>query len=97
MYALALEDYRLLVDLSSQTKLIKAEVSLKRLQRLRNIIKAGKANNKVEFIGGLQQLNINQTLEYWPFEGEYWEDELGFYVYNLESSCSSGKKKKKKK
>ena len=29
MYALALEDYKLLVDLSSQTKLIKAEVSLK--------------------------------------------------------------------
>ena len=97
MYALALEDYRLLVDLSSQTKLIKAEVSLKRLQRLRNIIKAGKPVKNVEFIGGLQQLNINQTLEYWPFVGEYWEDELGFYVYNLESQCSSGKKKKRKK
>jgi hypothetical protein len=34
---------------------------------------------------------LNQTLEYWPFEGEYWEDELGFYVYNLDSLCRAGK------
>ncbi|MCB0418388.1 MAG: tetratricopeptide repeat protein [Bdellovibrionaceae bacterium] len=24
---------------------------------------------------------------YWPFQGEYWEDELGSYVYTTESSC----------
>ena len=65
--------------------------------KLRNFIRKGKSSNKVQFIGGLQELNINQTLEYWPFEGEYWEDELGFYVYNLDSKCSYGKKKKKKK
>ena len=26
--------------------------------------------------------------------GEYWEDELGGYVYNLESMCDAGKGKK---
>ena len=24
---------------------------------------------------------------YWPYDGEYWEDELGTYVYTTESSC----------
>jgi hypothetical protein len=39
----------------------------------------------------MQKLNINQTLEFWPFEGEYWEDELGFYVYNMASRCVANK------
>jgi tetratricopeptide (TPR) repeat protein len=25
----------------------------------------------------------------WPFDGEYWRDELGFYVYDLESRCAA--------
>lgn len=24
---------------------------------------------------------------YWPFDGEYWEDELGYYFYNIQSAC----------
>jgi tetratricopeptide (TPR) repeat protein len=24
---------------------------------------------------------------YWPFDGEYWEDELGYYFYNIPSAC----------
>jgi hypothetical protein len=41
----------------------------------------------------LQELNINDELEYWPFEpSEYWEDELGYYVYNLPSRCDSKEK-----
>ena len=24
---------------------------------------------------------------YWPFTGEYWEDELGTYIFTTESSC----------
>jgi hypothetical protein len=36
----------------------------------------------------MQELNVTQDLEYWPFEGEYWEDELGGYVYNLDSKCN---------
>ena len=97
MMALVLEDYRFLQNLSFQTKIIAAESRLESLERLRSFIRKGKPNNKVQFIGGLQELNINQTLEYWPFEGEYWEDELGFYVYNLDSKCSYKKKKKKSK
>jgi len=24
---------------------------------------------------------------YWPFEGEYWKDELGYYLYPIVSQC----------
>jgi hypothetical protein len=30
---------------------------------------------------------VNQQLEYWPCMGEYWEDELGYYVYNIGDKC----------
>jgi tetratricopeptide (TPR) repeat protein len=91
MYAEATNFYNYLRDLSSQTKLILAEMQLGRLAKLRSLIYIKSDDNRVEFIGGLQQLKLNQTLEYWPFEGEYWEDELGFYVYNLDSLCRAGK------
>jgi hypothetical protein len=69
--------------------LIVAEMQLGKLANLRSMIKVGDDERKVQFIGGMQKLNINQTLEYWPFEGEYWEDELGFYVYNMASKCTT--------
>ena len=30
--------------------------------------------------------------EYWPFDGEYWPDEIGYYKYTLKTACSSKKK-----
>lgn len=24
---------------------------------------------------------------YWPFDGEYWQDELGYYFYNIQNAC----------
>ena len=24
---------------------------------------------------------------YWPFDGEYWRDELGYYLYSIQSQC----------
>lgn len=88
MYKEGTNYYQELLDLSNQTKLIVAEMQLGKLANLRALIKVtGGEDRKTQFIGGMQKLNINQTLEYWPFEGEYWEDELGFYVYNMASRC----------
>lgn len=94
MYREGTTYYSQLLELSNQTKLIVAEMQLGKLQKLRSLINTNKSSKKVEFIGGLQKLKLNETLEYWPFEGEYWEDELGFYVYNLESQCRKPKKGK---
>ena len=30
--------------------------------------------------------------EYWPFDGEYWPDEIGYYKYTLKDACSAKKK-----
>ena len=68
-------------------------MALGRVDELREKLAPGTSPSKAQFIGGLQPLNISQDLEYWPFEGEYWEDELGGYVYNLDSECSKGKEK----
>lgn len=87
MYQEGTSYYSQLLELSNQTKLIVAEMQLGKLQKLRSLINVDRGRKKVQFIGGLQKLKINETLEYWPFEGEYWEDELGFYVYNLDSRC----------
>ncbi|NRA68998.1 MAG: tetratricopeptide repeat protein [Pseudobacteriovorax sp.] len=91
MYKEGTSYYTQLLELSNQTKLIVAEMQLGKLAKLRSLIKVDRGTQKTQFIGGLQKLNINETLEYWPFEGEYWEDELGFYVYNLESLCKKSR------
>ncbi|MFW7379083.1 MAG: hypothetical protein ACOH5I_09780 [Oligoflexus sp.] len=81
--------YTQLLELSNQTRLIVAEMQLGQLAKLRSLINVGADERRVQFIGGMQELKINESLEYWPFEGEYWEDELGFYVYNMDSQCEN--------
>jgi hypothetical protein len=29
--------------------------------------------------------------EYWPFDGEYWPDEIGYYKYTLKDACAPRK------
>jgi tetratricopeptide (TPR) repeat protein len=31
--------------------------------------------------------DVSSSYHFWPFNGEYWEDELGAYVYTSESAC----------
>lgn len=88
MFKLATTYYHHLIELSNQTRMIVAEMQLGKLAKLRTQISTAKTKTKIQFIGGMQALKLNQDLEYWPFEKEYWEDELGFYVYNLPSKCS---------
>jgi tetratricopeptide (TPR) repeat protein len=85
--------YAYLKELSDQTIGINTEMVLGRVDALRAKLKVGTADKKANFIGGLQPLSISQDLEYWPFEGEYWEDELGYYVYNIESICGKASAK----
>src|SRR5690606_26403190 len=83
-----------LTELSNQTRLINTEMVLGRVDRFRSKLNVGTADKKANFIGGLSELNVAQDLEYWPFEGEYWEDELGGYVYNIGSLCGKDAAKK---
>jgi hypothetical protein len=79
-----------LQDLSNQTRFINLDMQLGKIDKLRAELNVTQSNDKnVNFIGGLQELEVGQDLEYWPFQGEYWEDELGGYVYNLDSKCTT--------
>ncbi len=33
------------------------------------------------------KLNLSDEQLYWTFDGEYWRDELGFYVFSINSEC----------
>ena len=89
--------YAYLKELSDQTQLINTEMVLNRVDEFRKKLSIqGAKDNKGEFAGGLQPLNVGIDHEYWPFEGEYWEDELGGYVYNIASVCEAKKGKKRK-
>jgi tetratricopeptide (TPR) repeat protein len=85
--------FEYLRTLSNQTKLIQADMFEGRVDTIRRNLNVTQANDRKVFIGGLQPLQIDQQLEYWPFIGEYWEDELGYYVYNIGDRCGvSGNK-----
>ncbi|MCB9531634.1 MAG: tetratricopeptide repeat protein [Myxococcales bacterium] len=32
-------------------------------------------------------VSVSREQMYWTFEGEYWRDELGYYLYHIESAC----------
>lgn len=90
--------FRYLQDLSNQTRLINLELLGGITDSIRSEYQGeAPANDKTEWGEGMKPLSINQQLEYWPFEGEYWEDELGAYVYNIDSKCGSGENKGKSK
>ncbi len=33
------------------------------------------------------EIEVSSEEMYWPFEGEYWYDELGFYYFDIQSQC----------
>jgi len=35
-----------------------------------------------------EDIKVTDEQLYWTFDGEYWRDELGFYVFNMNSECS---------
>lgn len=79
-------------ELSSQSNLIQAEMLLVDVNKLRRKLNVRSVKDKTKFSGGMQELRVGETYEYWPFlRDEYWEDELGYYVYNIGSQCRDGK------
>lgn len=83
----AQEAVEYLTELYNQTRFIKAELLLGKVDKLRSLLRVTSAEKKVRFIGGMQEVTLKSDLEFWPFENEYWEDELGGYVYDIVSSC----------
>jgi hypothetical protein len=38
----------------------------------------------------ISNVRIDDEHEFWPFTGEYWRDELGYYRYKLLNKCVHG-------
>jgi len=76
-----------LKDMFEQIILIEADSLLQKITQIKKELNIIKSTSEEEFIGGMQKLVLGQTLEYWPFDGEYWKDDLGGYVYNIPNLC----------
>ncbi len=84
-----------LEDLSDQGQFITLQLMEGKLDILnRSMVREKQKEYKQEVWGeGMKSLRLKSVHEYWPFEGEYWEDELGGYVYNVASKCNQSRKK----
>ena len=92
LFASGISLFKYLKDLSDQTKLINLEILSGKTDELRNkFVQDAPPPDSTQWGEGMRPLNLKAELEYWPFEGEYWEDELGGYVYNIDSKCGGAK------
>jgi hypothetical protein len=92
----AVQQFRYLRDLSDQTRLINLEMLSGRTDQLRaRFNPETQTSDGTSWGEGMKPLSLKSEIEYWPFQGEYWEDELGGYVYNIDSVCKAGTSAKK--
>jgi hypothetical protein len=70
-----------------QAGFIRYEMINGQKEQLRKKI-AGKEMPKQQIDGNLQrEFYVQNGYEYWPFDGEYWLDEIGNYHYLGQQSC----------
>lgn len=75
---------RALQNILSQAEVIQIDV----LQAGANKL-LGQANEQtipVKLIN-LNEIDFDELVQFWPFKGEFWLDELGSYYYGLKSNC----------
>jgi tetratricopeptide (TPR) repeat protein len=56
----------------------------------KNKLEASLRNEQAVPANVANQMNINPDDEhlFWPFDGQYWRDELGYYRFRIQSQCS---------
>ena len=72
-------------DLISQSLKIEFEVASAEKGILQNRMQGAGFVNKPMRKGALYATDDEHI--YWPFTGEYWRDELGYYLYTIQSEC----------
>ncbi|MHB1844302.1 MAG: adventurous gliding motility protein GltC, partial [Deltaproteobacteria bacterium] len=75
-----------LKDLLGKALRIKFETQDKEKDLLEQKI-SGRAVRPEELHGYRYSVAVTDGEEYWPYEGEYWRDELGTYEYTLTKGC----------
>ncbi len=75
-----------LKGLIQQKEEIKFEVARAEQGQIQADIRAGM--NVKGNVTKAPTVKVNDEQMYWTFDGEYWRDELGAYVFNINSECS---------
>lgn len=73
-------------ELINQSIKIEFEVATAEKGILENRLNSSGFKNKVRASGNIYATDDEHI--YWPFTGEYWRDELGYYLYTIKSKCS---------
>ena len=78
------DELKRLNELTTQSEIIRFEVvDAQRLDyeyKMQNPEVESAADKKIDFA-------TSREIAYWPFNGEFWKDELGYYRYTEEASC----------
>jgi tetratricopeptide (TPR) repeat protein len=76
-------------DLIKQADLITFEIENAEKNRLEEELLREQEIPPDVIVGGKIQRNTSVPAgsQYWPFEGEFWRDELGYYEYQIRSDC----------
>ncbi len=74
-----------LQSLISQALKVEYEVNMAEKGILDNRLLGAQAANKRARKTSLYATDSEHL--YWPFKGEYWRDELGYYLYTIQSEC----------
>jgi hypothetical protein len=72
-------------DLISQSLKIEFEVASAEKGVLENRLQGAGFENRSTQKGPIYATDDEHI--YWPFTGEYWRDELGYYLYTIKSEC----------
>ncbi|MFT6229838.1 MAG: hypothetical protein ACJAZO_000325 [Myxococcota bacterium] len=79
------QQYQYITDLISQSEIVRFEVvDAQRLDyqyRATNPLIESLEERTVDFA-------TSRDIIYWPFNGEFWDDELGYYRYTESTSCN---------
>ena len=78
------QEYEYVSDLLTQSEIIRFEVV-----DAQRVDYEYRATNPLVETGGdrVVDFSTSKTVIYWPFNGEFWNDELGFYRYTEAPSC----------
>jgi tetratricopeptide (TPR) repeat protein len=72
-------------DLINQKEKVLFEVARAEKGQLEGDIRAGMEVEEQD--GDKERFEVGDEKMYWEFDGEYWRDEIGQYVFNIQSQC----------
>ncbi len=74
------------------TRVIKIEYEILQGEKgqLEEDVRTEQQNARTTQARDISRITVDGEHEFWPFTGEYWRDELGYYRYKLLNKCSKG-------